>query len=75
MGNYKATVLYQVVKGDTILSICKMHNLKWQEFVALNPAFDVTGHRDPGVIYVGEMFVVGHIVSDPLKVLKGEDNG
>ena len=70
MGKYKATVLYWVRPGDTILLICKMHGLSWNEFVALNPSFDVTGHRDPTCIYVGEPFVVGFITSDPIQTLK-----
>lgn len=67
---YSPAVLYQVAKGDTILSICQEHGLTWRKFVELNPSFDVMGHRDPGVIYVGEMFVVGFCNEDPIQLIR-----
>lgn len=67
-----SAVMYRVAKGDTILSICQEHGLSYPQFVKLNPNFDVTGHRDPGVIYIGEMFVVGYISTDPLSCIEEE---
>jgi hypothetical protein len=66
----KVAKLYKVRKGDTILSICKTHGLTFPEFVALNPQFDEFGVRDPGVIYPGELFVVGFVDVDVLEMAR-----
>jgi hypothetical protein len=66
----KVAKLYKVRKGDTILSICKTHGLTFPEFVALNPQFDEFGVRDPGVIYPGELFVVGFVEVDVLEMAR-----
>jgi hypothetical protein len=69
MGNMVSR-LYRVRKGDTILAICQMYNLRWPQFVRLNPQFDEFGTRDPSVIFPGEYFVVGYMHKDILKMVK-----
>lgn len=69
MGNM-VSKLYRVKKGDTVLSICKTHNLNWPDFVKMNPQFDEFGTRDPSLIYNGEMFVVGFVHKDVLEMVR-----
>lgn len=55
-----AEYLYKVKPGDTILSVCLTHDLSWEEFMVMNPDFNILGHRYAGDLVVGERLVVGN---------------
>jgi hypothetical protein len=63
-------VLYRVKAGDSVLLICKTHNLTYTQFADLNPQFNIFGCRNPDVIFPNEVFVVGKIIYDPLMFTK-----
>lgn len=62
-----ATRLYTVQKHDNILNICLMFDITYDYFIALNPQFGPTGHRNEDQLEVGEVLVVG---VDPLDLVR-----
>lgn len=55
-----AEYLYKVRKDDTILSVCLLFDLTYQDFSRMNPDFSELGHRYAGELRVGERLIVGN---------------
>ena len=65
-----AEYLYKVQPNDTILSVCLMFDLTYEEFSKLNPDFGPMGHRYAGELKTGERLIMGNSnnVFDRLRV-------
>lgn len=54
-----AQVLYKVKEGETVLGLCLAWGITYEQFMSMNPDFDVTGHRYSSDLRPGERIVIG----------------
>lgn len=59
-GDFMAEYLYKVQPHDTVLSVCLLFDLTYEEFAKLNPDFSTLGHRYAGDLKPGERLVMGN---------------